>query len=780
MKDLKLWYDKAATRFEEALPIGNGRLGGMVYGDVNKERITLNEDTLWSGVTSLDVPETAFGAIDEIRELLAKGDRHGAGESVWKRLMGEPTACYEPAGTFFVELEHKAEVSEYRRKLDLECGVCSVEYVSNSVKYRREVFSSFPDNMIVVRITASKPVLTGCASFSVPHQFFDFSTKGDILAICSKTPYYTDIGGYKGEKGAFYDQNKPSVRYAMGARAVSDGKVTLLTDKIEFSEASQITFLINIISDFPCKAVSLEDLVGACADSLSDAADYAVLKERHIDDYSSLFGRVDFTIEGQRRPELPTDQRLIANWQGEGDAGLYELLYQFGRYLLISSSRPGSQPATLQGIWNEELVAPWSSGYTVNINAEMNYWPAEVTNLSECHEPLLRFVKELAKQGEKFAESYGCRGWCAHHNTDVWRYAGMPNRHWRASMPSVEYACWPMGGAWLTSHLWQHYLYSGDVNFLRDSYPVIQGCAAFLLDFLIEDKDGYLVTSFGSSPENSYWYEEKKQAISQGCTMDMAIIRDIWNAYLESSRILGEENGLCEEINEAFPRLLPYRIGERGQLMEWEEEFPPCQIQHRHLSPLYGFYPGNSITKARDPELTKAVETLLAERGDANSGWSMGWKVNMHARLGRGDRALDLIRLLLKPVFCYETPCGGVYANLLDSHPPFQIDGNFGVTAGITEMLLQSHEDYIELLPALPKEWGNGHIRGIVSRGGFVVDVEWADGALSNAKIKATVMGNFRLLSNPAWVITVNGVAVKNNESILSLSLNADDVVEVF
>ncbi|MBQ9963637.1 MAG: glycoside hydrolase family 95 protein [Clostridia bacterium] len=785
MKDLRLWYEQEATCFEEALPIGNGRMGGMVYGGIFEETVTLNEDTLWSGRTDQSIPANAMGAIDEIRRLLQEGDRHSAGDVVWQRLMGEPTACYEPAGALHVSLPHAGEATDYQRDLDLETGVATVSYRVGNVQYRREVFCSFADQVMVIRLSASEPVLCGSVHFTTPHATCEVQTDCHAVYAVSKTPYYTDIGGYKGEKGAFYDEEKSSIRFCMGVRAVADGAVTAQADALCFADCREVCLLVDIVSDYEhydkVPNGTPEKLVACCRERLADKTDYTTLKQRHIADHTALFNRVSFHVDGPRRADLPTDKRIEAYQTTRDDVGLYEQLYQYGRYLLMASSRPGSQPANLQGIWNEEVVAPWSSGYTVNINLEMNYWHAESTRLSECHEPLLRFVRELAEKGKEQAAVYGCRGWCSHHNNDLWRYVGMVNRHWKASMPSVGYACWPMGGAWLTTHLWQHYVYTGDLDFLRECYTVIQGCAQFLLDFLIENKEGYLVTSFGSSPENSYWYEEKKQAISQGCTMDMAIIRDVWNAYLQASRLLGKHDALCDEIVTALPKLLPYRIGERGQLMEWEEEFPPCQIQHRHLSPLYGFYPGNSITRARDPELTQAVETLLAERGDANSGWSMGWKVNMHARLGHGDRALDLIKLLLRPVPPKDnTKGGGVYINLLDVHPPFQIDGNFGVTAGITEMLLQSHEDFVELLPALPVAWMQGEVKGLLARGGYITDMVWKNGTLSFAKLTAAQKGELRLRVQPHWQIKHNGHAVAVNGAVVSVAVEGNDEVEVF
>ncbi len=787
MTDKKIWFKKSADCFEEALPIGNGSTGGMVYGGVRGERITLNHDTLWSGAPKSCLPENAEGAADEVRKLMSEGDRDGAAHIVWQRLMGDFTACYATAGELNIALDCADDGTNYTRELDLNTGVVKVEYEQNGVHFMREIFCSYPDNILSARFTADSPVLSGNIKFNTPHPFTTNTNENCLFALC-KMPYEINLAGHRGEKGAYYDENKPSVSYCMAAKLqYNDGQTEIKDDALCFKNASEVLFFVNISTDFidykhtPCG--TKEELIALCEGAFNNASKktYAEIKRAHINDHNALFSKAELRLDGTRRDTLPTDERLLLNNQTGDDIGLEELLFQYGRYLLIACSREGSQPANLQGIWNELVLAPWCSGYTLNINLPMNYWPAESTGLSECHKPLLSFIRELSERGYESAAVYGCRGWLAHHNTDLWRYSGLVGRDWRTCMPGVAYACWFMGGAWLTSHLWEHYLHTGDKEFLKQNIDILGGNVRFLLDFMVENEDGFLVPGFGTTPENSYMYKGTKQAICQGATEDMAIIRNSFDAYLSACKVLDINDPLCDEIKEAQEKLLPYQIGCRGQLQEWERDFESCDITHVNMAPLWGVYPGNTITPESTPEIANAARVLLEERGPNGTGHSLCWKICLRARLGDRDTAYSLVKRMLKLIPPGEmNKGGGVYPNLLDVHPPFQIDGNFGVTAGITEMLLQSHKGYIQLLPALPCEWASGKADGFVARGGFVCSFEWKEHKLKHATVTATVDGELRLYTEKNYTVRKNGTEITYENNILSTCVKAGDVCEIF
>ncbi|MBQ9963636.1 MAG: glycoside hydrolase family 95 protein [Clostridia bacterium] len=785
--DRKLWYEQAANCFEEALPIGNGHMGGMVYSNTGEEHISLNEDTLWSGAPKSCLPTDYEGAADEVRRLMAQGDRDGAAHVVWQRLMGDFTACYAPAGDGYISLDEAGEVQAYRRELDLATGVVTACYRIGDTQYTREVFCSYPDDVFVVRLKANQPVLSGRIRLESPHPFAVKAADKTLYAH-SKMPYEINLAGHVGTKGAYYDEEKPSVRFCMAAQVhTTDGTVKAESDALRFESASELVVTLHIATDFtdyahtPCGTP--ETLQKACDDVLQRAGDksFDELKTTHICDHGDLFGKMDLHLGGPRRDTLPTDERLRANDEARDDVGLQELLFQYGRYLLIACSRPGSQPANLQGIWNELVLAPWCSGYTLNINLPMNYWHAESTGLSECHQPLLDFVRELAQRGKESAKVYGCRGWLAHHNTDLWRYSGLVGRDWRTCMPGVAYACWFMGGAWLTNHLWEHYLHTGDTAFLRENFEILRGNVQFLLDFLVENEDGFLVPGFGTTPENSYWYKEQKQAICQGATEDMAIIRNSFAMFRRTCEVLQIADDLIPAVVDAERRLLPYQIGGHGQLLEWEKDFETCDIRHVNMAPLWGCYPGNTITPRKTPELAEAARVLMEDRGDNGTGHSLCWKLCLRARLGDTERAYAFVQRMLQLVLPGEmNRGGGVYPNLLDVHPPFQIDGNFGVTAGMVEMLVQSHEDVIRLLPSLPHAWQDGQVRGLVVRGGLTVDIAWREHRLQNATLTATHDGTYRVQVEPHWTVRVNGKTVPiDNENIASFTVCAGDACEI-
>lgn len=751
--DYKIWYQQPAATWNEALPIGNGRLAAMVFGNPIAEQLQLNEETIWTGRPHNNVVESHSQVIQQLRKLLFEG-KYAEAQALSKEKIKavQNGMSYQPAGDLWLQFPDHQNAANYYRDLNISDATTTVSYEVNGVKYTRKTIASLTDNVIVVHLKSNKAnAITFNASLKSVHVNKKITIDNGLITL-------------KG-KPAKAEELEPAIEFEILAKVSTvGGNVKYSETEVQVSNATEATIYISIGTNFKKYNDVSGDAHDKAISALNQGAkmDFPTLLTKHVAAYKKYFDRTTLNLGESEQAKLPTDERLKV-FNQKYDPQFVELYFQFGRYLMIAGSQPNGQPTNLQGKWNDKIKPAWDSKYTININTEMNYWPSEITGLSELGHPLFKMVKELSITGQESAKKlYHARGWVTHHNTDLWRING--------PVDGGFYGMWPMGGAWLTRHLWEHYLFTGDKVFLKEYYPILKGAATYYVDVLQkEPNNGWLVVSPSMSPENKYMTDSAGNGVSltYGTTMDNQIVFELFSNTIQAATALGTDLKFADTLQNFRAKLPPMQIGQYGQLQEWIKDWDREKDRHRHISHLYGLHPANQISPYRNPELFAAANQTLLTRGDVSTGWSMGWKVNFWARMKDGDHAYQLIKSQLS----YVSPeiqtgqGGGTYPNLFDAHPPFQIDGNFGCTAGIAEMLLQSQDGSIEILPALPSDWNYGAVKGLNARGGFVIDVAWTAGKITNLKIKSNLGGNCRIRINTGQKPTNSNVVVARGDN---------------